>query len=138
MIALLLAAGIITRRYLFVWENVAHYKAFTKVRGIPQGIGSLTLEQVRRRPWSIRIVKSGRWGLVRRMEAVDSRERLTARHTIGTYLSQSQSNRRKPARWEFEYDARGRVAHELAYDQYGQRVWAFVYSPTEGGENVRI
>lgn len=121
--------------YGWIREYEAHYNLFVKVHGVPRGIGALTGRQVAHRPWSLKIVKAGRRGLVQRMEAVDSRGRPSTRHGIGTYLSESQGvPQRREVRWEFLYDANGHVAHEVAYDRSGNRVWGLIYSPTDAAE----
>jgi YD repeat-containing protein len=139
-IVIAILAAFVGYWYFWVREYAAHYAAFSKVDGVPSGIGRLTSDQVRHRPSSLRIVRSGRLGLVRRMESVDSRGELSPRHNVGTYLSESRGvPQRREVRWEFVYDARDRVAYEAAYDMSGRRAWTFIYAPTnEAEERVRL
>jgi len=127
-IALVLIAWIFGYRYLYVWESTAYYVDFVKVYGAPKGIRSLTAEQVQHRPWSIKVVRNGLWGVVARMHAINSRGEPTGRHSIGTYVTASQQAQRE-VRWDFVYGADGRVAYEIASDESGARLWTLIYSP---------
>lgn len=123
----------------WVRESSTYFNSYVKVEGVPKGIGALSIQQVRHRPWSIRIVRAGWFGHVRRAEAVDNQIRLTTKHSIGTYLGESESiAQRREVKWTFLYDDHGHVAHEEAYDASGQRVWGFIYAPDAGEVHVRL
>jgi hypothetical protein len=132
-------AGFVGYYYGWIRESSGYFSQFSKVRGVPKGIGTLSAQQVRHRPWSIRITRAGWFGRVRRMEAIDNQFRPTPKHDIGTYLAESESvAQRREVRWSFLYDDHGHVAHEEAYDASGNRVWGFIYAPDAGDENVRL
>jgi hypothetical protein len=130
-----IAVGATAYWYGWIREYKAYYNSFTKVNGVPIGIGELSSQQAHRR-WSIKLVRAGRFGSVRRVEAVDDRGGLTPGHSVGTYVSETADvAQRREVRWEFLYDADGRVVHEVAYDRSGHRVWAFMYSPPNPGDD---
>ena len=117
-IAALLIAAIVRHRYLYVWENTAYFNSFAKVNGAPTGVGLLTAQQVQHRPWSTRIVKKGRRGLVLRMEAVNSRGEPTRHHSVGGLFRVRPGT--EEVRWDFQYSSDDRVAYEVAYDKRGK------------------
>ena len=120
-------------------ESSTYFNSFVKVEGVPKGIGALSAEQVRHRLSSIRIVRAGWFGHVRRAEAVDNQFRLTTKHSIGTYLAESESvAQRREVQWTFLYDDHGHVAHEEGYDASGHRVWGFIYAPDAEEMHVRL
>jgi len=144
-VLVLLAVGAIGYWYSMVRESASYYNKFVKVNGAPKGIGRLTLSQVGKRLWSIKLVKKGWFGPVMRMEAVNSRNEPTVRHAIEPYFDAWEPSQVTPVRWEFVYDTsdRHRVAYEVAYDKRDKRVWTFVYSPeiispSGPGRNIRI
>lgn len=127
-----LVLGILTHRYLYVWDYKADYRNFVKVFGEPKGIGRLTSSQVRHRAESLRIIRKGRWGRVTEMQVVNSRGELTPFNNIGTYLrpASEDSSPMRECDWRFAYDSQGRIVNETAYNKAGKMVWGFAYSPT--------
>jgi len=128
-----LVLGILTHRYLHVWDYKADYRGFVKVCGEPKGIGPLTLSQLRHRTVSFRIIRKGRWGPVTEMQAVNSRGELTPLNGMSTYLqpASEDSSPLHECDWKFVYDSQGRLVSETAYNKAGKMVWGFAYSPTE-------
>ena len=140
VVALLgLGAGILGYLDAYHWEHHSYYNTFTRRFGIPEGIGPLTPQQVRRRAVSWRFVRRGRSGPLLRMEAVDSRGKLTPKHSVGTHLN-PQPDHVSPTReckWEFVRDSQLRIIYEQAHDKHGKPVWGLVYSPPVEGDPRR-
>src|SRR5262245_43219843 len=42
---------------------------------------------------------------------------------------------KKVSRWEYVYDAQGRIAYEVFLDRHGQRLQSIIYSPPERSES---
>ena len=140
LVALVLLSVVLLNRYFYVWPHSAFYNSYATRRGVPTGIGALSVDQVKRRLSSVKIVREGRRGKVLKMEVVDRRGELTWQHSIGTYLKASDIDQSLPSevRWEYTYDETGEVMQENAYDARGNRVWAFVYLPkSENGKVSR-
>lgn len=130
---LVLVLGILTHRYLHVWDYKADYRDSVKVFGEPKGIGPLRSSQLRHRAVSLRIIRKGRWGPVTELQAVNSRGELTPINGISTYLhpASDDSSPLHECDWKFAYDSQGRIVSETAYNKAGKMVWGFAYSPTE-------
>lgn len=135
LLATILVVGILLYYVAEHREFDAYYNSFVKVRGVPEGIGLLTADQVRHRALSYKVTKRGRCGPVVRMEAVNS----TGQPTIGsgvfsgfegssTDVSPSQV---QESRWEYVYDAKEKVAHEVSLDRFGRRVRSVTYAPSD-------
>ncbi len=124
-----LALVILGYAFLRVLEYKADFKTFSKVNGVPVGVGPLVESDIAHRSVSVRIVKAGYLGRVKRVEVVDADGNLTTRHTIGTYLRSSDEidSRKSPAYWEYGYDSRGRVASETAFGKQGELIYSFSY-----------
>jgi len=123
----------------FFGKSVTYSGSYAKRFGKVEPVGTLSLEQVHHRNWSLRIVRYGHWNPVAYMEAIDSREQPTTNHTIGTYFSISDeaatSSREKECRWEFVYDSRKRIVYEVSLDRFHRMVWGLVYSPNPDAGN---
>lgn len=148
--------------YLFRWDYVQYFNSYTRQYDQPVGIGDkLSTKQVAHRRWSLKIIKEGRLGHVRRMEAVNAHLQPTTRHSIGNYLEYKDSSWfEEPGEvvaWEYEYGPKehalsrwtkfikGKVSgglrevlyggepvtSETAVDARGKIVWRFVYTPTD-------
>lgn len=135
LLATILVVGILLYYVAELREFDTYYNSFVKVRGVPEGIGFLTADQVSHRALSYKITRRGRFGPVLRMEAVNS----TGQPTIGSGvvsgfdetstavdLSQVQESR-----WEYVYDAKEKVAHEVSLDRFGRRVRSVTYAPSD-------
>jgi hypothetical protein len=134
--ALLIAAigaGIYAYFDAYVLENVAYFNTHVKRFGTYEGIGPLSSTAVAHRPVSFRLTRFGRLGPVVNMEAVDGSGKPTIRHRVGNYLRYREDTdgtaEKSPCRWELDFDRSGRVVYEKAYDDNGELVWGFVYSP---------
>ena len=121
--------------------HTAYFNDYIERKGIFEGVGPLTKEQVSRRSSSFKFIRQGLDGRLVRVEAIDSEGRLTHRHSAGTYIKfKSAVNafsalgiNENPARechWEFVQDEAREIAYELAYDKNGTRVWGLAYSPS--------
>jgi hypothetical protein len=128
-----LVAGILIRRYLYVWDYKADYRSFTKAFGEPKGNDHLTSNQVHHRAVSFRITRKGRWGRATEVQAINSRDELTPLNGVGTYLTSGDEGSAPlhECDWRFAYDSQGNVASETAYNKLGKMVWGFVYSPSQ-------
>jgi hypothetical protein len=123
--------------YLFAWklDYSSYYKSFTKRFGKPEGVDRLSKEAVAHRTASVKIIRHGFWGEVVAMEAVDNAFKLTANHSIGTYLRNSSDdtyNADKECQWKFVYNEQENIVYEIALDRSGRMVWGLVYSPGIG------
>lgn len=128
---LLVVGGIGYYLYDRVLEHTAYFNTFIKKRGIAEGYGPLTGEQRKARLISLKVVRKGRSGEVKFIEAVNASGRCDPRHGIGTVLpfNEPVSPSHKECRWEFVRDARGDIAYELAFNQFGNFVWGLAYTP---------
>lgn len=102
-----------------------------KKRGVAQGIGLLTAEQIRHRALSYKITTKGWGGLVAHMEAVNATGQFTTGGMTTGFESSSGETSKSEVRWEYVYDADGGVAYEVSLDRNGQRVRSIVYSPAD-------
>lgn len=99
----------------FEWERTSYYAGYATRYGEPFGIGrKLTAREVRHRPLSFRIVKAGMFGRVRRVEAINSRGKLT--EVPQDYQVVALGQPLPTSRWEYDYDAAGNIAAEHQYN----------------------
>ncbi|MGZ8254524.1 MAG: ATP-binding protein, partial [Burkholderiaceae bacterium] len=121
-LSLLLAAGIGYYLYDQVLDHAAYFNTFVKKKGVAEGYGPLTEKQRKARLISLKVVRQGRSGPVKFIEAVNANDgdRCDPRHKIGTILpfKQPDSPSHKECRWKFVRDARGDIAYELAFNQF--------------------
>ncbi len=129
------ALGWLVYNVLYVWEHAFYYRAYVSVYGAPEGIGpELSLEQVRHRPLSYRIVKAGRFGRTLRMYAVngldDGRGDPEAREMAALNKAYLEADRAylNPSFWTYDYNRDGKIASEYAYTKYKELVQAIVYT----------
>nr|VFK13192.1 MAG: YD repeat-containing protein [Candidatus Kentron sp. LPFa]VFK29290.1 MAG: YD repeat-containing protein [Candidatus Kentron sp. LPFa] len=124
-------------------ESAVYYRVFTRRFGLPVGIGRLTKEQARCRAVSYKFIRQGRGRMPYKVQAVDSADRLTAKHEQATHVELAAP--RLPAdrknqvlsqecQWEFITDAAGRIVYEKAHDAQNNLVWGLVYSPASPGQ----
>ncbi len=115
----------------FVWSDVGYYGMLTKRYGQPQGIGELSKSEVRKRQWSIKLIRRGRLGPVTRLEVVNGRGHLTPYHPVGQYLKGYEEDLERIADRECAltttYDDAGRIAYEKAENCFGSTVWELDY-----------
>jgi hypothetical protein len=145
----LVSGYLIWDRYLHSWQHETYFSHFTQRNGIFEGVGPLTKEQVSRRKASFRFIRRGACGPLLRVQAVDSKGRLTHRHSADTYMEfryaenvfkylEINDNPARDCQWEFVQDAAGRIAYELAYDKNAHLVWGFAYSPSSSNDLQKI
>lgn len=129
------ALGWFVYNMFYVWEHAFYYREFVSVYGAPEGIGrELSLEQVRHRPLSFRIVKAGRFGRSLRMYAVNSLDdgqgdpearEMTATNKLYLEADRAYLN---PSFWTYDYNRDGKITSEYAYTKYKELVQAIVYT----------
>jgi len=134
-LAVVMAGGVLFYLYLNVWPYTAYFDSYENVRGGPQGIGKLSRAQLKHRPTAFRITRKGRRGPVLHMEFVDRRGNwMQQPNAIPTYLYDPDPKEREDdpdaVRTEYTYDSKGLVMQEMAFDLQGNRVWGFIYLPT--------
>ncbi len=142
LIILLIAGGIYAYWYLDrnVWEHAVYYNTFSTKFGIPVGVGKLNSDQVKNRPWSLKLIKKGskKENHVFRMQAVNSKGELTTAHNIGTYFDEGVDYHPTECQWEFICDEKGKIVYEMAYNKNDQFVWGLSYAPAlESNANIR-
>jgi PDZ domain len=149
LFAALVSGYSIWDRYLHSWQHETYFSNITQRNGIFEGVGPLTKEQVSRRKASFRFVRRGACGPLLRVQAVDSKGRLTHRHSADTYMEfryaenvfkylEINDNPARECQWEFVQDAARRIAYELAYDKNAHLVWGFAYSPSSSNDLQKI
>jgi hypothetical protein len=130
--------------------HARYFNTFSKVNGIPIGVGHLSANQVAHRAVSFRFLYQGRPeplvrlpflrpGTLLQVQAVNSRGVLTPKHNVGTYFkyASEDENPNRECQWKFLRDADGKVAYEMALDRQSNLVWGFVYSPAQTDQNTR-
>src|SRR5262249_11728763 len=131
VVTLMLLVGILGYYVGWVWKHDAYFNTYVKVLGVPRGIGPLTAEQVRHRALSYKITTKGWYGSVVRMEAVNAAGQPATGGMQTGFESSSGETAKSEARWEYVYDADGRVAYEVSLDRTGKRVRSIIYSPAD-------
>lgn len=120
--------------YLHIHEYTAHFAAFDMLNGAPVGQDSLSSGDVTHRSVSFRFTSTGRLGRVVRLEAVNARGRLTARNGVQPFVEvEERPESRHECKWEYSYDANGRVVSERAFDARGDLVWILLYQDIDSG-----
>ena len=124
---------------LWIWDalyrpHIDYYANVTKRRGLPEGIGEFSAEQVRHRNLTLEFSKQGRRGPVKEIRAVNSRGAYPPEFAYFPPLSLSELNplSSKAAeilnicRVTFEYD-KGRIVKQSAYDRSDRLFYALHY-----------
>ncbi len=113
----------------FVRVHLEYYATWTKRWGSYEGIGRLTAEQVRNRPYSYRFhVRAGK---VERVDVVDARGELAGDTAVRLYIGAFETPNPTSSRmcyYRFERDASGRVTDEVGYDRNDREVMRFHYT----------
>lgn len=140
-IAALMIVGLLVYYFMQLREFDAYYNSFVKIKGVPEGIGSLTPEQVSHRTSSYKITRRGRVGPVIQMEAVNSYGKLVSgsENILSGFTnssSSSEADQFSESRWQYVYDAQGTITHEIAFDRFGQNVRNVTYKNET--DNIRI
>ncbi len=141
MFGALLSVYLICDRYLYHWRYEAYFSHVIERKGIFEGFGPLTKEQVAKRSSSFKFIRRGALGQLIRVQAIDSKGKLTYRHSAGTYIKFKQAendakyygldeNPSRECQWEFVEYAAGGIGYELAYDKDKRLVWGFAFSPS--------
>ena len=129
-----LLAAIVLYSIAYVREHIAYYKDYVMVWGVPKGIEPLTVAEIGHRSKSYRIITRGLYGPVLSMELVNSTGHLG--YGLFAMTSSPEQKADTPFRWEFAYDAQGRIAYEIGLSRQGQRIETTVYGPPEGGSII--
>lgn len=117
---------------LYVWEHTSYYASLGRNHGAPIGLGKLTVDQVRHRPLSYRIITAGRFGHVKRADAVNSRDELT--EVDPEYKGTERGRHLTTSHWIYEYDAAGRIAAEYQYSRFDELVQGKIYVSRDIGD----
>lgn len=120
--------------YAYGWIIPYHSycRNYTKRWGMLHPVGPLSASAVAHRSWTLKLTRPGRFRDVQTAEVIDANGELTGQHPIGTLLGDSEpasTDREKESRYEFVYDALGRVVYEVAWDRFGRMIWGFAYAP---------
>jgi YD repeat-containing protein len=136
--AALALVGLLLLGGAWYWDRyervrVEYYVTSTYRRGVPEGVGGLTEEQVRHRSWSLKQYRRG--GRIEKQEFVDGQGRLTTRapRTTLVGLLAGTANQKEVCRIEFRYHEEGRVTEQIALDRAGAVVWTFHHDTADGG-----
>src|SRR5271166_1650136 len=129
-----LLAAIVLYSIAYVREHVAYYKDYVTVWGLPKGVEPLTAAEIGHRSESYRIITRGLYGPVLNMELVNSAGHLG--YGLFAIMSSPEQKANTPFRWEYAYDAQGRIAYEIGLNRRGQRATTAIYGPSEGGAVV--
>jgi hypothetical protein len=124
-----LLAAIVLYSIAYVRGHVAYYKNYVTVWGVPKGIEPLTAAEIGHRSKSYRIITRGLYGPVLSMELVNSAGHLG--NGLFAITSSPEQNANTPFRWEYAYDAKGRVVYEIGLNRQNQRSETTVYGPAE-------
>ena len=122
-------AAIILYSIAYVREHVGYYKDYVTVWGVPKGTEPLTAAEIGYRTKSYRIITRGLYGPVLSMELVNSAGHLG--YGLFAMTSSPEQKANTPFRWEYAYDARGRIAYEIGLNTRGQRIATTIYGPSE-------
>jgi YD repeat-containing protein len=112
-----------------------HYEYFTRWirrRGVPEGLGPLTSEEVKRRKVSTRILREG--GRIRKVETVNSSGLLAANYYSNALLGGSPDGQDQECAWEFVYHENGSVAREEVRNAFGRLLYRCEYSVADETE----
>lgn len=128
---------------LYVRPTYEYYADFVERWGVPDtGIVPLTSEQRRHRNYSYRITRAGWYGFVIRIEAIDSRDRLTRYSPLNFFqlrdeyeFDPEQVSFDKACRADYVYDS-GILRTLVAYNTFGvpHERYEFTYHPQRTGD----
>jgi len=116
-------------------EAALHYEYFTRWirrRGVPEGLGPLTLEEVKRRKVSTRMLREG--GRIRKVETVNSTGALSANYYNTALLGGSPDGQDQECAWEFVYHENGSVAREEVRNAFDRLLYRCEYSVADETE----
>jgi len=149
LVATLLGTGLFFYDKFFR-EHVSYYKSASKHFGMPVGIGEISLDTVKHRFHSIKIVRKA--GKVLRMENITPEGRLHALSddplnyfkpgfsVESLSINEDEENfSEKGQCWEFVYGSDGRedpVIYEIVKDRVGRMVKGMVYAPEDVSRKV--
>jgi hypothetical protein len=119
-------------------EAPRHYEYYTnwiRRHGVPEGLGLLKQEEVKRRKISTRVLREH--GRIRKVETVNSAGRLIANYYATALLGGSQDDAAsEECSWEFVYGENGRVAREEARNAFGRLLYRCEYSVSDEAETT--
>ncbi len=107
--------------------KVDYFANLVRRRGVPEGIGHLTAEDVSRRAVSYKLARRG--GRVEHIEAVNGHGRPASDHPLQALLSRPASPQtpRREVVSEYRRNEKGELIEEVARDQTGEVVWTLHY-----------
>jgi YD repeat-containing protein len=124
---------------LWAWDafyrpHVTHYANVTKRRGVPEGIGEVSIEQVRHRNITLAFLRHGRRGRVKEIRAVNGRGSYPhefAYHPPTSLLElnpllTNMAEILNTCRITFDYD-NGRIVRQSAYDRNDRLIYTLHY-----------
>lgn len=120
----------------FVFESGTYYNTWVKKFGLPVGIGKLARHQVFARSESYKIIKKGYFGQVVRLEVRDSKDKLKESDNISSYFQRYSRQSERISTLEFTTNKHN-VVSEMAYNNRGNLIWGFVYSPISPVGDIR-
>ena len=135
-VATLLSLGMVG---LWVWDafyraHIDYYANVINARGQPEGIGSLSAEQVRGRSLTLEFLKDGRRGPVKQIRAINSRGAYPPEFSHFPSLSllglnpliTEEAEISHTSRVTFEYD-NGRLVKQTAYNRNDRSLYSLHY-----------
>jgi hypothetical protein len=112
-----------------------YYTNWIRRHGVPEGLGPLKEEEVKRRKISTRVLREQ--GGTRKVETVNSAGRLAANYYTTALLGGSQDEAAsQECSWEFAYGENGRVAREEARNAFGRLLYRCEYSVSDQAETT--
>jgi YD repeat-containing protein len=119
----------------YLLDKVSYYRNLNSRWAIPEGIGRIDAEQVRRRAVSCRFHRRGWWGPVQGVEIINAFGTLTVEHGVELILPEIRSKLpggNTECEYRIEYEG-GRVAAQVGVGVTGRPLWRFVlvYPPDD-------
>jgi len=139
LVLLLLAGGGLWYWDAYQHPHVDYYANVTTRWGLPEGVGRLSADQVRRRNSSLAFHKHGRRGPVYEIRLVNSRGtynpeyyhtafwQLVVLNPLAPETVSDASKAMAVSRVVFERDAQGQILNQSAYNRAGRRIYTLHY-----------
>jgi serine/threonine protein kinase len=110
--------------------KVEYYTNFTKVFGVPKGIGRLSEKDSRHRFVTWKLTKRGQ--RVESLEAINGHGYQTVEHGVTAFIHRLNESKRE-CRYVYKRNADGDLEEETALDRAGEVVWTFHFSTRTTG-----
>jgi hypothetical protein len=126
-----LVAGIGIYLLGFKIDSSSYSADFTKKWGVPYPIRRLPWKSEQHREATIRITSQGWWGLVKKLEIINSNGELTDNHNVKTYLAKEESSNSPSTKFayiEYTYDKDGRLVFETSRKRNATAVTSLAYT----------